>query len=337
MKAVGVLKALPAEDVLSLVERDIPAPVMGADDLLVWVQAISVNPADYRQRRRKADDGCFDVLGWDVAGEVIAIGDDVTGFAPGDAVYYAGDLTRQGANSELHAVSAAIVGIRPRTIGVSAAAALPLTMLTAWEALFDRMGLSPGHPAEGKTLLIVGGAGGVGSAAIQLAGLIPGLKIVATASRAASSAWCEKLGAHAVIDHSGDIKSQFDKGQLSAPDFILLLNDPDRHYPALADLIVPQGKLCCIVPFDNNPDLNLLMRKSATFLWEFMFTRPMFSTHDRERQGEILNAVSGLIDAGKLITTATEVIGTINAANLRAVHQRLERGHTVGKLVLAGF
>ncbi|WP_437609981.1 zinc-binding alcohol dehydrogenase family protein [Erwinia sp. V71] len=337
MKAIGVVKALPAEDPESLVEREIPDPVPGPGDLLVRVQAISVNPADYRQRRRKTDDGRFEVLGWDVAGEVVATGEKVTGFSVGDAVYYAGDLTRPGANSELHVIDADIVGHRPGTLDASSAAALPLTALTAWEALIDCMKLSYEHPSEGKSLLIVGGAGGVGSIAIQLARLVPGLNVIATASRPESRAWCQKLGAHAVIDHFADMKAQLHDLHLPAPDLILLLNDPDRHYPALADLIAPQGKLCCIVPFDHNPDLNLLMRKSASFLWEFMFTRSMFSTRDKARQGEILNAVSRMIDAGQLTSTASQVLGTISAANLRAAHQQLESGRTVGKLVLAGF
>ncbi|WP_338883642.1 zinc-binding alcohol dehydrogenase family protein [Xenorhabdus sp. TH1] len=337
MKAVGVVKALPAEDPESLVDRDIPDPVPGPGDLLVRVQAISVNPADYRQRRRKPDDGRFEVIGWDVAGEVVATGEKVTEFSIGDEVYYAGDLTRPGANSELHVIDAAIVGHRPRSINAPSAAALPLTALTAWEALIDCMGLSLKHDAGEKTLLIVGGAGGVGSIAIQLARLIPGLKIIATASRPESRAWCKKLGAHAVIDHFGDMKAQIQNQNLPAPDLILLLNDPDHHYPALADLIAPQGKLCCIVPFDQNPDLNLLMRKSASFLWEFMFTRSMFSTRDKARQGAILNAVATMIDNGQLTSTATQIIGKINAENLRAAHRQLEGGRTVGKLVLAGF
>lgn len=337
MKSVGVLKALSIEDPESLIERDIPEPVPGAGDLLVRVQAVSVNPADYRQRRRKQDDGRFEVLGWDVAGEVVGLGADVAGFAVGDAVYYAGDLSRPGANSELHVVDAAIVGHRPKSLSPESAAALPLTALTAWEALIDRMGLSLQAPAGTHTLLIVGGAGGVGSMAILLARQVPGLTVVATASRPESRAWCEELGAHAVIDHFGDMGAQLKALGLAAPDLILLLNDPDRHYPALAELIAPQGKLCCIVPFAASPDLNLLMRKSVSFLWEFMFTRSLFSTGDRARQGAILDSVAAMVDGGQLVSTASEVLGPIAAATLRAAHRQLESGRTVGKLVLSGF
>ncbi|WP_231583052.1 zinc-binding alcohol dehydrogenase family protein [Yersinia aldovae] len=337
MKSIGVVKAAPIEDPESLIDRDIPLPSPGPNDLLVRVHAISVNPADYRMRQRKEDDGQFVVLGWDVAGEVVASGKNVTAFVAGDKVYYAGDLTRPGANSEYHVVDEAIVGHAPISVDLICAAALPLTTLTAWEALFDRMGLSPEKPENGKTLLIVGGAGGVGSMAIQLARLVPGLQVIATASRPESRDWCEKLGAHAVINHFGDMAEQLAVQNLSAPDLILLLNDPDRHYPALADMLAPQGKLCCIVPFKQDPNLNLLMRKSASFLWEFMFTRAMFSTADKSTQGVILNSVAAMIDNGRLISTATQNIGAINAANLRAAHLQLESGRTIGKLLLSGF
>ena len=337
MRAVCVIKALPIDDPESLMDREIPEPLSGPNDLLVQVKAISVNPADYRQRRRKADDGQFTVLGWDVAGEILAIGKDVSGFRVGDAVYYAGDLARPGANSERHVVDAAIVGHSPKSIDSASAASLPLTALTAWEALFDRMGLSLDRSAEGQTLLIVGGAGGVGSIAIQLARLVPGLKVLATASRAESRIWCERLGAHAVINHFEGMGVQLKARGLSAPDLILLLNAPDQHYPALAEILAPQGRLCSIVPFECNPDLNLLMRKSASFHWEFMFTRAMNQTRDKARQGVILDTVATMIDDGRLTATATQTLGTINAVNLREAHRQLESGRTIGKLVLAGF
>lgn len=337
MKSFGIFKALPPDDPLSLVERDIPIPVATSTDLLVRVEAISVNPADVRMRRRKAEDGAFTVLGWDVCGRVAEVGREVAGFSVGDAVYYAGDLNRPGAKSEFHAVQAAVVGHSPRSIASDAAAALPLTALTAWEALFDRLGLSPEAPAIARTLLIVGGAGGVGSMAIQLARLVPGLTIVATASRPQSRAWCRRLGADAVIDHFADMRAQLTALGRPAPELILLLNDPDRHYPALAEILAPQGRICSIVPFERPPDMNLLMRKSAGFLWEFLFTRPMFATADSARQGDILARVATLIDAGRLISTATETLGPITADNLRTAHARLEGGHTLGKLVLAGF
>lgn len=337
MKAIGVVRALPAEDPDALVARNIAAPRPDPRDLLVRVEAISVNPADYRQRMRKEDDGTFAVLGWDVAGEVIEIGTAVSGFSVGDAVYYAGDLTRPGANSELHVVDAALVGHRPRSISASAAAALPLTALTAWETLFEHLGLATDRPEENRVLLIVGGAGGVGSMAIQLARLVPGLTVIATASRPQSRAWCKKLGAHAIIDHTEDMRAQISRLGYPAPHLILLANAPDRHYLALAELVAPQGHICSIVPFDNPVDMNLLMRKSVSFAWEFMFTRSMFQTSDMVRQGAILNAVARLVDDGRLISTETETLGPITVDNLRRAHALLEQGRTIGKLVLAGF
>ncbi|MBT2134493.1 zinc-binding alcohol dehydrogenase family protein [Croceibacterium sp. LX-88] len=337
MRAIGLFKPLPADNPMSLVELDIPDPKPGPNDLLVRIEAISVNPADYRMRNRKADDGTFTVLGWDATGEVVGMGADVPGFALGDAVYYAGDLSRPGANSELHLVDSAIVARRPVSLSASDAVSLPLTALTAWEILFERFGLCPGLSSGPLTILIVGGAGGVGSIAIQLARMVPDLTVIATASRPASRAWCERLGAHAVIDHFADMGAQLAGQGLPRPNLVLLLNNPDRHYPAMANLLEAQGRICSVVPFDTAPDLNLLMRKSASFLWEFMFTRPMFSTPDKARQGEILKKVATFVDEGKLAPTASANLGPITAENLRTAHARLESGRTLGKLVLSGF
>lgn len=338
MKAVGLYKALPTEHPEALVDMAIPTPVPGALDLLVRVEAIAVNPADYRVRGQKADDGQFAILGWDVAGAVLATGSGVSSdFHPGDAVYYAGDLTRPGANSEFHLVDSRLVGHRPRTLSAAEAAAVPLTALTAWEALFDRIGFSRTANQRWQSLLIVGGAGGTGSMAIQLARLIPGLRVIATASRPESQAWCLSLGADAVIDHFGDLRQQLANLALPHIDAILILNDPDRHFPVLAEILAPQGTLCSIVPFKTAPDINSIMRKSATLVWEFMFTRSMFATADIRAQRDILNTVAKLIDAGQIKSAATHDLGLINAANLRAAHGRLESQRTIGKLTLTGF
>ncbi|MFZ6653683.1 zinc-binding alcohol dehydrogenase family protein [Undibacterium sp. TJN19] len=338
MKAVGVYKTLPIDHVEALVDRLIPLPVTGALDLLVRVEAISVNPADYRARGRKTDDGQFAVLGWDVAGTVVGLGSNVTsGFTLGDAVYYAGDVSRPGANSEFHVVDSRIVGHRPGRLSVSEAAAIPLTALTAWEALFDRIGFSRTQANRQQSLLIVGGAGGAGSMAIQLARLLPGVRVIATASRLESQAWCRELGADAVIDHFADMRAQLENLGLPQVDAILLLNDPDRHFPALADVLAPQGTICSIVPFKAAPDINLLMRKSASFVWEFMSTRPMYATADMSRQRDILNIITGLIEAGQIKSAASRDLGTINAENLRIAHSLLESGRTIGKLTLTGF
>lgn len=340
MKAVGLWQAHPADASEALVDHDIPAPEPGPGDLLVGVEAVGVNPADARVRMRKTDDGTFQVLGWDVAGTVVETGSDAAGFAPGDKVFYAGDLTRPGGNAEMHVIEAALAARRPQTIAASAAAALPLTALTVWESLFDRLALPEPGAADvlpGKTLLVVGGAGGVGSMAIQVAKLLPGLTVIATASREASREWCLSLGADAVIDHSADMPAEIATRGLPAPDLILLAADPDVHFPALAQLVAPQGRICCIVPFDAPPDMNLLMQKSASLAWEFMFTRSMFATPDRAHQGEILAKVAALIDAGRLTPRAPQDLGQITAQNLLTAHRRIESKRTMGKLVLAGF
>ena len=338
MKAVGVYKALPIEHPDALVDLEVPVPSVDAFDLLVRVEAISVNPADCRVRERKIDDNQFAILGWDVAGAVVAMGSNVSAeFKLGDTVYYAGDLTRPGANSEFHVVDSRIVGHRPSKLSASQAAAIPLTALTAWEALFTRIGFSRTEPNRLKTLLIVGGAGGTGSMAIQLAKLIPDLRVIATASRPESQAWCRNLGANDVIDHFGDMQEQLLKLGLSQVDAILLLNNPDQHFPALAEILSPQGTLCSIVPFKTGPDINSLMRKSATFVWEFMFTRSMFGTPDLGAQREILNAVAKLIDAGQHLSAATRDLGAISAKNLRIAHGLIESKRTIGKLTLTGF
>lgn len=338
MKAVGIYKALPIEHPDALVDQEIPVPTPGALDLLVRVEAISVNPADYRVRGRKVDDSQFTILGWDVAGTVVAKGSNVSAeFKPGDAVYYAGDLSRPGANSEFHVVDSRIVGHRPRKLSASESAAIPLTALTAWEALFTRMGFSRTEPNRLKSLLIVGGAGGTGSMSIQLSKLIPDLQVIATASRSESQAWCRNLGANHVIDHFGDMREQLLSLGLSHVDAILVLNAPDQHFPVLAEILAPQGTLCSIVPFNTEPNINLLMRKSAAFVWEFMFTRSMFGTSDQGAQRDILNAVASMIDAGQLMSAATQDLGIITAKNLRIAHSLLESERTIGKLTLTGF
>ncbi len=337
MKAFGVYKALPISDPEALLEVETPMPSVSQRDLLVKVEAVSVNPADWRMRSRKADDGQIVVLGWDVAGRVVEAGSDVVGFAAGDAVYYAGDLTRPGADSEFHVVDSRIVGKRPKTLDAAESAALPLTTLTAWEAIFERFAFSIDRSHDGQTLLVVGGAGGVESMAIQLARLVPGLRVVATASRAESRAWCERFGAHAIVDHFGDMGAQLAALGLPPVTAILCANDPDRHFDALADIVAPQGAICSIIPFAQPPDVNRLMRKSASLLWEFMFTRSMFNTSDIACQGRILDDVAKLVDGGRIATTLSQRLGPINAANLRKAHAIIEGGRMVGKLVLAGF
>lgn len=338
MKAVGTYKALPADHPTALVDLELPIPVPGTFDLLIRVEAISVNPADCRVRGRKVDDGQALVLGWDVVGTVAAKGASVsTDFLLGDRVYYAGDVTRPGANSEFHTVDSRIVGHRPANLSAAESAAIPLTALTAWEVLFERMGFSRTGANRLQTLLIVGGAGGTGSMCIQLAKLIPDLRIIATASRPESQAWCRSLGVSDVIDHFADMRAQLAAIGLSHVDAALILNTPDTHFLSLVEILAPQGTLCSIVPFESAPNFNALMRKSATFVWEFMFTKSMFGTPDLGSQRDILNTVASLIESGELSSAATRDLGTINASNLRIAHSQLESKRTIGKLTLTGF
>ncbi|TXI86928.1 MULTISPECIES: zinc-binding alcohol dehydrogenase family protein [unclassified Cupriavidus] len=338
MKAIGLTRYLPISDPQSLVDVELPQPVATGHDLLVRIEAIAVNPVDTKVRapKDKVEDAPR-VLGWDAAGTVAAVGPDVTLFRVGDPVYYAGSITRPGTNSEFHLVDERIAGHKPATLDFAHAAALPLTAITAWEALFDRLGVSASGQDAGRSVLIIGGAGGVGSIGIQLAKVLAGLTVIATASRPESEAWCRRLGADHTIDHRGDMPAQLRKLGFEHVDYILCFNDTDRHFAAMAEAIAPQGKICSIVENAGPLAVGALKSKSATFVWEFMFTRAMFGTPDMIEQHRLLNEVARLIDAGRLQTTLGENLGPINAANLRRAHALLEGGQTIGKLVMAGF
>ncbi|MES2127816.1 MAG: zinc-binding alcohol dehydrogenase family protein [Pseudomonadota bacterium] len=328
MKAVAIAA--------QLIDLELPQPQAQGRDLLVKVAAISVNPVDTKQRR--AHNGPEPVvLGWDVAGTVVATGPQAGLFKVGDPVYYAGSITRPGANSEYHLVDERIVGRQPSSLDSEQAAALPLTSITAWEALFERLGVARGGADQGKTLLVIGGAGGVGSIAIQLASKLAGLTVIATASRPESAAWCRQLGASHIVDHSGDMPAQLLALGIPTVDFILCLNELDAHFAAIAAAIAPQGKICAIVKNEQPLPLELLFAKSATFVFELMFTRSMFATRDMVEQHNLLTEVARLVDAGTLKTTLGERYGTINAANLARAHAALEARHAIGKIVLSGF
>ena len=330
MKAIGVING-------SLQDLDLPQPQAQQRDLLVKVEAISVNPIDTKMRKGAAHDGEPHLLGWDVAGTVTAVGPQASLFKVGDQVWYAGSIIRPGANSEYHVVDERIVGRKPATLDYPRAAALPLTSLTAWEALIDRLGIARGGAAAGKTLLIIGGAGGVGSIAIQLAKKLLQLTVIATASRPESAAWCTQLGADHIVDHHGDMPAQLKALGFPAVDYILCLNDLDRHFAAAAEAVAPQGRICAIVRNEQPLPMDLLFSKSVTMVWELMFTRSMFGTPDMIEQHKLLNEVADLIDAGVLVTTVQADAGRISAANLASAHAALESGRTIGKIVLAGF
>ena len=339
MKAVALTRYLPIDDPQSLLDVDLPKPSAPAGhDLLVRVEAISVNPVDTKVRApRPQIETAPKVLGYDASGVVEAVGDQVTGFRPGDAVYYAGDITRPGSNAEYQLVDARIVGHKPRSLDFAPAAALPLTALTAWELLFQRMPFDADRGGEGKSLLVIAGAGGVGSIAIQLARRA-GFTVVATASRAETTAWCTAMGAHHVIDHRQALAPQLAALGLEQVDAAVNFADTSRYWDALGELLAPQGHVGLIVepsgPLHIGDPYKL---KSIGIHWELMFTRSRFRTADMDEQGRILDRVASLLDAGELRGTHAETLGRIDATNLRAAHRRLESGGTIGKLVLAGW
>ncbi|MFG1420289.1 zinc-binding alcohol dehydrogenase family protein [Roseixanthobacter liquoris] len=337
MRAVGYQLPLPIDDALALSDIELPRPTATGRDLLVQVQAVSVNPVDTKVRRRAgAEAGEWKVLGWDAAGIVVEAGPDASFFKPGDAVFYAGALGRQGTNAEFHLVDERIVGKKPATLDWAEAAALPLTALTAWEALFHRLQVTQPVVGVAPALLIIGGAGGVGSIAVQLARKLTALTVIATASRPETQQWVRDLGAHHVVDHSRPLAEQVKALGIGEPAFVFSTTNTDQHLGAIAELIAPQGRFALI----DDPvtlDINGFKRKSVSVHWEFMFTRSMFETADMEAQHAVLNEVSGLVDAGELRTTLAETYGPINAANLRRAHRLLESGRARGKIVLEGF
>ena len=338
MKAVGLYQYLPIENEQSLIDIEIDRPQPTGKDLLVNVRAISVNPVDVKVRVSKSGTETTPrILGWDAAGEVIAVGPEVENFAVGDQVFYAGDITRSGSNSEYQLVDERIVGRMPTQLDYPAAAALPLTVITTWEGLFDRLGISRHGDDEGKTILMIGGAGGVGSIAIQIASKLAKLKVIATASREESREWCLKFGANKVINHHNSLVEELTALGINKVDYIFCLNNTDQHWAAMAKIIAPQGRICSIVETEKPVDLVALKKKSATFVWELMFTRPIYQTADMIEQQRLLNTIADLVDNGELVTTVNQVIRPISAKNLRQAHAQIEQGHTIGKVVLADW
>ena len=337
MRAVGYRTSLAIEHPESLVDIDLPEPVAAGRDLLVEVKAVSVNPVDTKIRMRAAPEaGSWKVLGWDAAGVVKAAGPDVAQFRVGDEVFYAGAMQRQGTNAQYHLVDERLVGRKPSTLDWAQAAALPLTAVTAWEALFDRLDVIKAVPGAASAILIIGGAGGVGSIATQLARQLTSLTVIASASRPETQDWVREHGAHYVVDHSRPLAAQVAALGLGAPAFVFSTTNTDAHLAEIVELIAPQGRFAVI----DDPavlDINPFKRKSVSVHWEFMFTRSMFETPDIGAQGALLNEVSGLVDAGTLRTTLAEVLGPIDAATLKRAHALIESGKARGKVVLEGF
>ncbi|MDO9382323.1 MAG: zinc-binding alcohol dehydrogenase family protein [Hyphomicrobiaceae bacterium] len=337
MKAVALTRYLPIDNPGSLVDVDLPKPQPGGHDLLVAVKAIAVNPVDTKVRSPKDKvEPSPRVIGYDAAGVVEAVGPDVTLFKVGDEVFYAGDITRAGTNSEFHLADERVVGRKPKSLSVAEAAALPLTSITAYEVLFDRIGIDAGGRDKGKTLLIIGGAGGVGSIAIQLAKLA-GQVVVTTASRPETIDWVRKLGADHVINHRQPLKPQLDALGLTNIDNVAVFNDTDQHWNAAVEIVKPQGTIGLIVENAKPLDQSVAKGKSVKLAWEMMFTRAMYKTPDMIEQHNLLNKVSAWIDDGTLRTTANDAMTPINAANLRKAHKALEEGSVIGKITLEGW
>ncbi|HEX8044784.1 zinc-binding alcohol dehydrogenase family protein [Rhizobium sp.] len=337
MRAIAYKIPQPISAETSLVDVDLPTPEATGRDLLVEIKAVSVNPVDVKVRAGVAPtEGGYKVLGWDAAGIVKAVGPDVTMFKPGDEVFYAGAINRGGSNVEFHLVDERIVGAKPKSLDFAAAAALPLTSITAYETLFDRLKVQDPVPGATNAILIIGGAGGVGSVAIQIARALTGLTVIATASRPETQAWVKELGAHHVIDHSKPLAPQIEALGIGAPAFVFSTTNTSDHIASIVETIAPQGRFALI----DDPkvlDIVAFKRKAISIHWEMMFTRPLFSTADMIEQHGLLTKIAELVDAGKIRTTLTETLGTINAANLKKAHVLVETGRMKGKVVLADF
>jgi NADPH:quinone reductase len=336
MKAVGYTAACPVDRPDALVERDLPEPKAEGRDLLVRVEAVSVNPVDTKVRQNDAPADGFRVLGFDAAGTVEATGPDAVLFKPGDRVWYAGSILRSGSNAELQLVDEQIVGPAPTSLGAADAAALPLTALTAWEMLFDRFDVNRPVPLGNRTVLVIGGAGGVGSVAVQIAKRIAKMTVVATASRPASADWAREMGADAVVDHSKPLAPQIEALGLGAPGFVFSTTETEKHFDDIVELIAPQGRLGVISGVGNSRT-DRLSSKAVALCYELMFARSIYGTPDLAEQHRILAEVARLVDAGTLRTTRTEHLGRITAQNLIKAHALVESGHVRGKVVLEGF
>lgn len=341
MKAVGYIKSLPINDSESLTDIELPQPIATGRDLLVKIKAIAVNPVDYKIRRNISPaEGDYKVLGWDAVGKVVATGETVTQFKPGDRIYYAGDLNRQGCNAEYQLVDERLVGSKPKSLSDAEAAALPLTTITAWEMLFEHLSIQQQSPdsteKSDEVILVVGAAGGVGSIFLQLAKTITGATIIATASRKSSQAWVRKLGAHHVVDHTKPLQPQIEALGIRQVTHVASLNSTDSYLESYTELLVPFGKIA-MIDDPKSLDVMKLKPKSQSLHVEFMFARSMFNAVDMNEQGRLLNRVSDLVDQGYIQTTVGKNLGAIKADNLKAAHKELESGQSIGKIVLEGF
>ncbi|TMO82307.1 zinc-binding alcohol dehydrogenase family protein [Pseudoalteromonas sp. S3776] len=335
MKAIGYQKSLPIENELSLQDIELETPTAHGHDILVEVKAVSVNPVDFKIRQAMpAANSEYKVIGWDATGIVKSVGENVSLFKPGDKVWYAGDITRSGSNAQFQLVDERIAGHMPSSLSYGEAAALPLTSITAWELLFDRLNVSKND--DSKSILVIGAAGGVGSIMVQLLKQRTKLNIIASASRPETISWLEDLGADTIVNHRNPLSEEFAAKNLSEVDYVVSLNNTEQHLLEIEKVVKPQGQFALI---DDPETLNIVpfKNKSVSVHWELMFTRSLFKTDDMQEQHIILNNVATMIDQGQIKTTVGEHLGKINAANLRKAHQHLESQTAKGKVVLESF
>ena len=338
MRAVGFNAPQPITAETSLIDIDLPMPEAAGRDLLVEIKAVSVNPVDTKVRASApVEPGQHRVLGYDAAGVVKAVGSDVKLFKPGDEVYYAGAINRPGTNAQFHLVDERIVGFKPKTLSFEEAAALPLTAITAYETLFHRMKVQDKVPGAWNAVLVIGGAGGVGSIAIQLLRELSDVTVIGTGSRPETQAWIKDLGAHHVLDHSKPLAKQLAELAIGAPGFAFSTTHTDQHIKDVLELIAPQGRFALIDDPKEAMDIRPFKSKALSIHWEMMFARPVWQTADMIEQHKLLNHVAELVDAGKIRTTLSETLGPINASNLKKAHAMIESNRTKGKLVLSGF
>ncbi|MFV8282215.1 zinc-binding alcohol dehydrogenase family protein [Christiangramia marina] len=334
MKAIGFTRSLPISNNESLNEYEIDIPSCSSNELLVKIKAISVNPVDYKVRQKSAENEELNepkIIGWDAAGVVENVGINVENFSVGDEVFYAGDITKPGCYAEYQCIDEAIVAKKPVKLNWKESAALPLTALTAWECIFDRMNIAENDGMDEK-VLIIGGAGGVGSIAIQILKKLTQFEVIATASREDTVEWCEKMGADRIINHHKLLEEL--KNEKDSISYILNFADTSGHWEAMTKLIAPQGHIACIVNTAENVNLNVLKEKSVSFHWELMFTRPMFNTRDKYKQHKILARIAELADTGKIISTKNREFHGLKAEVFREVHKLQESGKSIGKNVI---
>ena len=341
MKAIGYTQSLPVNDSACLIDIELPTPTASGHDLLIQIKSIAVNPVDCKIRNNVTPEvNHYKVLGWDAVGEVVSTGELVSSFKSGDMVFYAGDLNRQGCNAEYQLVDERIVGKKPKSLTDSEAAALPLTAITAWELLFERLAIKQQAPdsksCSDDVILIVGAAGGVGSILVQLAKALTGATVIGTASRKNSAQWVKNLGADHVIDHSKPMLAQINQLEINPVTHVASLTHTDSYLDSYVELLAPMGKIA-LIDDPKSVDISKLKQKSLSLHWEFMFTRSMFKTKDINEQQNILNKVSELIEQGVIRSTMGKNLGSINAENLRKAHEEIESNKSIGKIILQGF